>query len=223
MQNRIISFLGLLLIGVVTLQAAAPAMRFYAIELPQHVLRFSVPEEIARTLSPLEIESRFDPQDSSFLKNGFRQVAGAMYDFNGPFWVGAYGSLKFHFMVQKKMAGYDGDITTVEGLDRYVHSWNATIRTRATGCVFSQASLNGLATVRREWNTFGDATKRQPQYLEIFSLPLEDDIFLDVGFNVMGWEGGLGKERKWKAKAEALRELIKASVVLEPKRSTARQ
>jgi hypothetical protein len=197
-------------------------MQSYLIELPHHILRFSLPEEIARDLSPREIESRFDPRDPSFVRNGFREIAGTMHDFNGPFWVGAYGSLKFHFMVQKKNPQFGGDITTVEGLERYVRQWNETIEGRATGCVFSRASLNGMPTVCREWNRFGDSSNREPDYLEIFSLPLNDEMFLDIGFNVMCWEGGRGKESKWKPKAEALREAIKATIVLESKIRTSK-
>lgn len=199
------------------MQAAAPVMQSYAIELPHHVLRFSLPEEIARDLSPREIEARFDPRDPSFVRNGFREIAGTMHDLNGPFWVGAYGSLKFHFMVQKRQAEFGGDITTVDGLENYVRQWNRTIEGRATGCIFSRTSLNGMRAVRREWDTFGDPNKREPEYLEIFSLPLSDEMFLDVGFSVKAWEGGRGKESKWKAKAEALREAIKTSIVLASK------
>jgi hypothetical protein len=47
-------------------------------------------------------------------------------------------------------------------------------------------------------------------------------MFLDIGFNVMCWEGGRGKESKWKPKAEALREAIKATIVLESKIRTSK-
>lgn len=201
---------------------AAPAMKSYMIDLPHHVLRFSLPEEIAKEMTPLQVEKRLDPNEPGVFEGGFRQIAGHLHDFKGPFWVGAYGSLKFHFMVQKKMSEYNDGITTLEGLDRYVRQWNGTIEGRATGCVFSRASLNGKPAVRRQWNTFGDPSKREPEDFEIFSLPLGDKLFLDVGFNVMAWEGGRGKESKWKAKAEALREAIKATVVLEPKPTAAR-
>ncbi|WP_404425806.1 hypothetical protein [Nibricoccus sp. IMCC34717] len=202
--------------NIVTMHAAQ-VMRPYAIELPRHILRFSIPEEIAHNLSPREVEVRFDPCDSSFAKNGFREIAGTMHDFNGPFWVGAYGSLKFHFMVQKKRAEFAGDISTADGLEFYVRQWNGTIEGRATGCTFSRVLMNGMPAVRREWNTFGDSSTIEPDNLEILSLPLSDEMFLDIGFNIKEWESGRGKEREWKPKAEALREAIKATVILEPK------
>jgi len=217
MQKRILPILWLWWASVITMQAATPMMRPYTIELPNHIIRFSLPEEIARGMRPTEVERRFDPQDASFNKNGFREIAGTLYDIKGPFWAGAYGSLKIHFMVQKKSPEFGYDITTVEGLERYVRQWNQTIEGRATGCAFSRASLSGMPAVRRQWNTFGDPGKREPEDFEIFSLPLHDEMFLDVGFNVKAWEGGRGKESKWKAKAEALREAIKATIVLEPK------
>ncbi len=218
MQKRILPALWLWWASMIIMHAAAPAMRPYTIDLPRHVLRFSLPEEMAKEMTPLQVEKRFDPSEPGVLEGGFRQIAGHLYDFKGPFWGGAYGSLKFHFMVQKKMPEFGGVITTMEGLEGYVRQWNGTIEGRATGCVFSRASLNGMPAVRREWNRFSDLSKREPDHLEIFSLPLTDEIFLDVGFNLMTWEGGRGKESKWKPRAEALRETIKATVVLEPKK-----
>ena len=197
--------------------AVAPAMRAYRIELPHHVLRFSLPEEIAEQLRPDQIEQRFEMQDVSFVRNGFREIAGGLYTIDGPFWVGVYGSLRFHFMVQKRSPEFSGDITTVAGLEQYIRQWNKTIVGRATGCVFSRASLHGMPAVRREWDRFGDPGNIEPDYLEIFSLPLDSEIFLDVGFAVRALVPGRGREGKWRPKVEALREAIKATVVLEPK------
>lgn len=217
LQKRILPALWLWWASVITMQASAPVMKPYAIDLPNHVLRFSLPEEIVRGDLPVTLVQRFEPQNASFVKNGFYEIFATLYDIKGPFWVGAYGSLKIHLMVQKRNPEFGRDITAVEGLERYVRQWNRTIEGRATGCVFSRAALNGMPAVRREWNTFGDPSKREPEDFEIFSLPLSDELFLDVGFNVKAWEGGRGKEGKWKAKAEAMREAIKATIVLEPK------
>jgi len=219
MQRGFLLGLSLWCAGLGTVQAAP--MSSYTIDLPSHVLQFSIPKEISRNMRPNEVEQRFDPRDASFAKNGFREIAGTLHDINGPFWAGAYGSLKFHFMVQKRMPGFGGDITTVEGLEQYVRRWNRTIGGRATECTFSRTFLNGMPAVRREWNTFDDPADPEPQNLEIFSLPLADDMFLDVGFNVMAWTGGREKESKWKARAETLREQIKAAIVLLPKSTTA--
>ena len=191
-------------------------MKPYAIDLPNHVLRFSLPEEIVRGDLPVTLVQRFEPRDASFVKNGFYEMFAMLYDIKGPFWVGAYGSLKIHLMVQKKLPEYESETATIEKLERYVH-WKISRGNDAQGCVISRSSLNGAPSVRRQWNTFGDPRKREPEDLEIFSLPLNDELFLDVGFNVKAWEGGRGKEGKWKAKAEALREAIKATIVLEPK------
>jgi hypothetical protein len=189
-------------------QAATKPMRAYSIDLPGHVVRFSLPEEIAREMGPLSVEKRFDPLDPAYFRNGFREIAGTMHDFKGPVWVGTIGSLKFHFMVQRRRTEYKDEITTTDGLDRYVHWWNGKIEGRATGCVFSLTTLNGMPAVRREW-------KSQAEYLEIFSLPLNEGMFLDVGFNVREWISGHAS--KWKKKAEEMREAIKATVVLEKK------
>jgi hypothetical protein len=199
------------------MQPSAPVMTPYAIDLPNHIVRFSLPEEITRGDLPVKLIQRLEPQDASFVRNGFYEIFATLYEIKGPFWVGAYGSLKIHLMVQKRNPEFGRDISEVEGLERYIRQWNGTIEGRETGCVFSRASLDGKPAVRRQWNTFGDPNKREPEDFEIFSLPLSDELFIDVGFNVKAWEGGRGKESKWKAKAEALREAIKATIVLEPK------
>jgi hypothetical protein len=201
--------------AAIVAQAAPLPMRPYTIELPGQVLHFALPEEIARGMPPMKVEKRFDLQDPSFVKNGFREVAGWLHQLNGPIWVGAYGCLKFHFMIQKRKPEYKGDITTVEGLDHYVHWWELRTDNKSYNWVFSRSALNGAPAVRREWSTFGEPGRREPEYQEIFSLPLDQEIFLDVGFNVREWEGGRLREGMWKAKAEALREAIKATVVLE--------
>ena len=213
MQKQILPSLLLWWASIIAMQAAAPEMRSYSIDLPHHVLRFSLPDEIANEMTPLQVEKRFDPNERGVAEKGFRQIAGHLHDFKGPFWAGAYGSLKFHFMIQKRAADYQGDITTADGLDRYVHWW---IGNDTSKFVLSHATLNGAAATRREHNTFGDRDKAEPEDLEIFSLVLDQDFFLDVGFNVMEWEGGRDKEGKWKVKAEALREAIKDTVLLEP-------
>jgi hypothetical protein len=203
--------------SVVPARAAAPAMKSYTIDLPNHILRFSLPEEIVQGELPFKVVDPFDPQDPSFIKNGFYEIVGALYDVKGPFWVGAYGSLELHFIVQKRNAAIGGDITTIEGLERYVPQWVERVHGRSEKRTFSRASLHGMATIERAESTFGDTTELEPEEMEIFSLPLDEEMFLDVGFTVMGWEGGHGKEAKWKPKAEAMREKIKATVVLEPK------
>lgn len=214
MRTKIVVSLFLWCIMAIGMQAATKsAMRSYTIDLPSHVLRFSLPEEIARTMTPREVERRFDPLDPTYFRNGFREIAGTLYEFKGPFWVGTIGSLKFHFMVQRRMAEYQGEIITIEGLDRYVHWWNGKIEGRATGCVFSRTTLNGMPAVRREWDSFGNPNKLQPENLEIFSLPLDERMFLDVGFNIREWVSG--RTDKWKKKAEEMCEAIKATIVLE--------
>lgn len=202
--------------SMTAMQAATPTMRPYKIDLPRHVLRFSLPEEIAREMNPAEVEQWFDPQDASFIKNGFREIAGTLYDLKGPFWVGAYGSLKFHVMVQKKMPEYADDISNMENLESYVR-WKIGRGMNALGCDIARSTLNGAPAVRRHWNTFVDPSDTEPEDLEIFSFPLDDGMFLDFGFNVMAWESGRKNERKWKPKAEALREAIKATIALEPR------
>lgn len=224
LQLRLLAalWLGAWTAGNAPLHAAGPAMQPYVIELPGHVLRFSLPVAMASGNWPVKQVTRFDPRDDSFARKDFYKVFSVLHDFNGPFWVGAYGSLKIHVMVQRRRAEFPGDIMTLDGLDAYVRSWTPTISSRSSGCVFAQVFLNGMPAVRRECDGFGGPNNQGPDHLVIFSLPLNDEIFLDVGFNVMAWTPDRAKDKKWKPKAEAWRELILATVVLERKASAPR-
>lgn len=220
LQHNIIASVFFVCIMPVAMQAAAQKsnMRDYAIDLPGHVLRFSLPEEIAMKMSPYAVEPKFNPLDPAYFRNGFRQVAGTLHEFKGPFWVGTIGSLKFHFMVQRREREYQDEIITIDGLDRYVR-WKISIGNDAVGCVFSREMLNGRPAVRREWNTFDNPNEPQPENLEIFSLPLNSDMFLDAGFQIRQWV--LGRD-SWKQKAKEMKEAIKATIVLEAKPRIAR-
>lgn len=210
----VLAWLGL--ITAASLSAAEPATRHYSVNLPHHVLRFALPEEVAREMPPWkQPDQQFDAVNPSFSRDGFREIATATYEYKGPFWVGTIGSLKVHFMVQRLSLNYHGKGGTIEDLDRYVHWWISKGR-NAKGCLFSRSTLNGAPAVRREWNTFGNPGELKPEHIEIFSLPLDEDMFLDVGFNIREWVPGRAK--KWKGKAETLRETIKATIVLEPKK-----
>jgi hypothetical protein len=193
--------------------AASPEMRTFTIDLPYHVLRFALPEEMAREMSPLQVEKRFDPSEPGILESGFRVIANKLYDFNGPFWVGAYGSLGFNVSVIKRHPEYDGAIGTIDGLNAYIRWWTGEGMGEFG---YDLAELNGIPCVRRSYDTFahprqGDTTRA----LEVFSYPLDDDMFLEVGCSITEWVPKSAK--KWKKKAEAMREAINATIILEPR------
>ncbi len=192
--------------------ANAPTMRTYSIELPDHVLRFSLPEEIARQMPEYRISKRFDSEDPAFKKDGFQNIAGWLHDFNGPFWIGAYGSLKFHFFVQHVRPDYPKKVRTQDELDTYVHWWNRSLS--KFNFIIEKAALNGMACTRRSTTT----APPDAEHREIYSLRLSDELFLDVGFTIIEWK--TGRTKSWKPKAEALREAIKQTIVLESRLSS---
>jgi hypothetical protein len=72
--------------------------------------------------------------------------------------------------------------------------------------------------IARSQNTFNSPiTPEEPSAVDliVFSLPLDKEMFLEVGFRMTEWVPGSAK--KWKAKAESYREAIKATVVLDQK------
>lgn len=207
--------LGWLLSWVPTaLLAAAPAMRPFVVDLPNHTLRFSLPEEIARQMSPLQADPRFDPKTSdTYERDGFRFLASKYYQFQRPFWAGAYGALKFEFSVVRREAKYRDEIITLGGLDRYLNWWRARLRDK-DGYIFSQAELSGRRWVYQHRNTFGQVAQGAEE-MQGFSCPIDETMFLDVGFWIT--ETVPGSAAKWTPQAEAFREAIKATIVLQPK------
>jgi hypothetical protein len=217
MRNKVTVFACLWCCAAVGVFAAQPDLRSYQISLPHHVLRVTLAEKMAREMPPWKQPvTRFDASDPYYERDGMRELATATFPYKGPFWVGTIGSLKFHFMVQRRLPEYVGEITTIEGLDRYLRWWNPKIDNDADNCVFSRSTLNGMPTVRREWNSLGNANISEPEYLEIFSLPLDEGMFLDVGLNIREWVGG--RRDKWMKKAEEMSEAIKTTITLEPKK-----
>src|SRR5688572_18163116 len=116
--------------------------------------------------------------------------------------------VSFARVFMRKVILIDGDIRTVEGLARYVPQWRETVGRRGPVRTFTIASLNGIPAVRRSWSTFGDRGATEPEQSDIYSIPLDNEMFVDVGFRIRRWEGGRDKEAKWKPKAEAARDAI---------------
>jgi hypothetical protein len=218
MRNKIATFLWLYFAMTAAMQASTPAMKSYTIDLPDYVLHFTLPEEMAKDIPPWKLVQRFDSTDSSYLSNGFLEIVAGYHEFKGPFWVGAYGSLEFGFSVQKPLPEYQGEITTLDGLGCYIQWW--TNKTNPTyGFKFDKGALNGTTWVRRWVNTFGSPLGSNLSELheqEILSQPLNHEMFLEAYFNIT--ESVAGSAKKWKQKADELRDAIKATIVLEPKK-----
>ena len=196
--------------------ASATGMRPYTIDLPQHVLHFALPEEMAREMAPTQVMAQFRGNDSAFLKDDFRVLAFHLYDFNGPFWVGANGSLKFSATMIKGSAEFHGDIGTLSGLDQHVRWWAQQLT--SINFAYTKEVIGGKTWIARLQNTFNSPiTPEEPNAVDliVYSLPLDKEMFLEIGFRMTEWAPGRAK--KWKAKAEGYREAIKATVVLEQK------
>jgi hypothetical protein len=203
-----------------------PEMRTYAIDMPKNVLRFSLPEDVARQIRPQQIESRFDPMDPAYLRDGFRIVAIKYLQFGAPFWSGllggpaTYGGLEFNFCVVKRLGNFKGGITSLDGLDRYVQWWIGSLET-GKGFKFGRATIMDKEWVYRWRNTIGGApaaSERETSDEQAFAFPIDENMFLEVRFWITDYAPNSSKS--WKKRADAIREEIKATIVLEPKKSS---
>jgi hypothetical protein len=82
-RTRLLALGGLACSIATSLSAGAPIMRPYTIDLPHHVLRFSLPEEIAQQMAPLQVEKYFAPTDAAYKRDGFRDIASKYYQIQG--------------------------------------------------------------------------------------------------------------------------------------------
>ncbi len=173
-----------------------------SVALPYHLLEFALPAEVAAQMHPGKINSSFDPVKG--FERGFQILTSKLYDFNGPFWVGARGSLKFYVYAIERPQEFLGDITTVDGLEKYIDLRIPSARKRG---VLSRVTLNGAPAVSRR---FGD-------YIEVLSFPIDQQMYLDFGLRVEGIPGGKSTNTSWKKEAVAMRDAIRASIVFRPK------
>jgi hypothetical protein len=221
MKSTILARYLALLQLVVAVHAYADSMKNYTIGFPEHILRYSLPREIADKIEPLVQEkqlSQFSPADKNFVAHSYLEIAGTLHDFNGPFWVGAYGSLKFDFIVQKRSQKFTGQINTLDGLDKYIRWWTND-GSPSHSFSFGRVLVGGSEWLSRSQNNFSDSiipSGSQRKELEIISIPIDNDMFLDIGFSIVEWVPDSAK--KWKKKAERLRETIQSTIALEPKK-----
>ena len=198
---------------------AASPMQTYAVQLPSHVLRVALPDEIARGKWPVKYTDTLDLQNPSFVRDGFYDVLEALGDFDAPFfWSEPYGSLKINVVVQKKSAAISADIMTLDGLELYIREWKK-ISPGAGGPppVYAHVTINGMPAVLRSLDTFSISGSDEPHDSQIYSIPLTPEMFLNFNLTIVAWKEDRAKEPKWRPKAQAMRDSIKASLALSPK------
>ncbi|HXB02598.1 MAG TPA: hypothetical protein VNV15_07240 [Opitutaceae bacterium] len=121
------------------------------------------------------------------------------------------------FFVVQRDQGHGEDIASLDGLDRYVRSWIGN-RETGKGFKFGQATLMNKEWIYRWRNTIGGAPaagELAPSETQVFSFPIDRDMFLEAGFQIT--DDTPGGSKRWVEEAEAIREEIKATIVLEPK------
>jgi hypothetical protein len=203
--------------------SATPNMRDYAVDMPNHVLRFSLPDDVAEQMLIRHVDNRFDPIDKIFQQDGFHVVVHKYLEFYAPVWSGPlggpsiYGGLRFEFSVVKRDSNYySGDITSLDGLDRYVRQW-IDHRESKKGFQFGRTTIMNKEWIYRWRNTIDGALatgEREPTDVQAFYFPINEYMFLQIYFEITDYEPT--KSQRWRRDAEAIRDEIKTTIVLEP-------
>jgi hypothetical protein len=183
----------------------------YSIGFPKIVMQFSLPKLSLVANSAIFRQKYFDQDREEFSSKGFEELGEGAVNFEGPFWVGTYGSVTFSILVVKKSAQFRGEIGTVDSLSRYVRWWRASY-----GFNFKNGELGSLACVISWVDMFSGG--RAPGIgngalanMEIFSIPLDDDTFLEIGLDVTEYVAG--SANKWINVAYETRDAIVSSIV----------
>jgi hypothetical protein len=182
-----------------------------AIEFPSCKLHLSLPPDVKLNPWRQPPDPIFYTSDPTFNKNGEADLVSAYVDFDGPFWVGTRGSLSVGVFVQRRDGTYNGSISTLDDLDRYIRWWSKT----HPEFQFDWINLNGSIWVRRWYDTFGRGLKPDQMRNEIYSIPLDNEEFLEISIQINEWIPGTTD--KWKAKADLFRKAITESILLEKK------
>lgn len=202
-----------------SLMATDNEMIPYSVDLPQHNLRFKLPKEIVARLSGAQIHYEFNTKNPLYIKNGFYSVAEDIFFFNGPIWTGLYGDFRFDFMIVKKLSDLHGDILTINGLSEYLRWWLSKDG-QQYNFNFENISISGSPWVRR-WkdmlNQRDGGASGEAEDNEILSCPLDENMFLQVAFQIR--DSHTTRSLKWREQAYLFREAIKATIVVEPKKT----
>jgi hypothetical protein len=187
-------------------------MHSFSINLPNHNLRFALPETIVQDMHPFEMESKLDPRDRTLSIDGFRDVARHGYEFKRALGFGTKGWFRFSFGVVKPLKDSNFDITTTDGLDEYIRWWLVQ-KGSSVGFQFDRSLQGGQIWLRREKNTFvhpaSDGTGLG-SHERIICVPLTKEMFFQASFLIS--ESVPGSAKKWESRAEVFREAIEASL-----------
>lgn len=173
------------------------------VDLPNHMLEYAVPKEVARNIFDWQRNARFDPV--SGFEHGYQHPVAVLHDIAGSFFTGPAGQMNLDVMVQERSADFEGDIATAEGLENYISWWIADARfLRAMG--FGRISLNGMEVVSRGIDSWA----------ETISFPLDQKMFVEFGLDIKRILPG-GPHPTLIRRAEAMRMSMRNSLRLRAK------
>lgn len=199
-RRSVFPLLAAIVCGERSIAASSRKYRPCSVALPHHQIEYRLPDAIARELGPEKIHSACDP--SIPFERGYQGIVGTMYEFNGPFWRGPPGALWFAVLMQQRSPDYANDITTIEGLQKYIAWWFPLV-TKAGE--LKKTELNGASSVLRK---FGE-------WDECWSFPVDQDMFVEFSLRVRlvarNWSG------RWVKEARAMRDEIRSSILFRAK------
>jgi hypothetical protein len=180
---------------------------------PKHSLSISLPRGFwLRDPGPSNTVT-VNLANREFLKDDYLQLASVLNDFTGSIWLGPPGSLRVTVSVQKRHSDYPKRIQSLDELQSYIR-WFLVKTNSGEGSEVSQTKLNGVPAVVRKWYNLGGNVVEDVATTEIYSLPLSDDLFVNIGFVIITYSHGRESYSSWLPKSIALREAIVKSIQL---------
>lgn len=180
----------------------AEAMMSYEVDLPDYIVRFSLPEDVASAMRPDRIERVWTSVDPDFQKAGYRDVLREYHAAYGWFGIELHGMRILEFSVIRRRPNLEGTLDTLDGLEDYT-------RRRMTpeqGYRVDRVDLSGRAWIRSRRYTLDDLRSDDRRDALYYICPLTRDYFFQTDVAIIETAGtqSPGRRKKWGQYREAI-------------------
>jgi hypothetical protein len=197
--------------------ASGSEMKQFLINVPPHRIAFSIPQQVVNANSERKWTSNFAITDLEKSEAMSETLAKFDFIFSGPIWRDAYGIFTFDLSIIKRDPKIGDGFSTIPELASYIRRWcNSSSQTEPDKLLLvEQVNLNGLDCVRRSFHNSNNLNVVGSYSLEVYSIPLGRDCFLDIAFVINPLSGGRTRLSKWTPRAEEWKQTIRRTMSVE--------
>lgn len=219
--------LAIILLAVLAALCALSSCALPYVEAPleQRIVRL-VDQDIHLGLPPhhpgytrwVRARSDFSFRHPFFETYGNCDVLQLSCDFEGPVWVGAWGTARTCVVFQRVDPRSGQKLRSMDDLLTYIQWQQRRLeppRPRAQVCELT--TVNGFPAVRYFLDDMDNPQARDVEWSENLVFPVNEDLFVEIFLNVQEWERRGGSRERWLPQANALMARVRASIRLAPR------